>query len=72
MPRSALRPGTEPGESDCCDTVPDPPFALERLQAIGTERLVYHLPKPEPDGRTPLTLTPLELIDRLAALIPPP
>ncbi len=49
-----------------------PPFALERLEASGADRLVYHLPKPGPDGRTDLTLTPLELIDRLAALIPPP
>jgi hypothetical protein len=49
-----------------------PPFVLQRLEAIGTERLVYHRPKPGPDGRTPLTLTPLELIDRLAALVPPP
>ncbi len=49
-----------------------PPFALERLQATDTDRLVYHLPKPAPDGRTHLMLTPLELIDRLAALIPPP
>ena len=30
------------------------------------------MPKPGPDGRTDLTLTPLELIDRLAALIRPP
>ncbi|MCP3878559.1 MAG: IS91 family transposase, partial [Sulfitobacter sp.] len=35
-------------------------------------RLMYHLPKAQPDGRTELMLTPLELIDRLAALIPPP
>ncbi len=49
-----------------------PPFALERLQAIGADRLVYHLPKPGPEGRPDLILTPLELIDRLAALIPPP
>jgi hypothetical protein len=49
-----------------------PPFALERLEASGADRLVYHLSKPGPDGRTDLTLTPLELIDRLAALIPPP
>jgi hypothetical protein len=33
---------------------------------------MYHLPKAQPDGRTELMLTPLELIDRLAALIPPP
>jgi len=49
-----------------------PPFALERLEPTGTDRLVYHLPKPGPDGRTDLMLTPVELIDRLAALIPPP
>jgi hypothetical protein len=48
------------------------PFALERLEATDAERLVYHLPKPSPDGRTDSMLTPLELIDRLAALIPPP
>jgi hypothetical protein len=49
-----------------------PPFALERLEAIDAQRLIYHLSKPQPDGRTDLMLTPLELIDRLAALIPPP
>ena len=38
----------------------------------GADRLVYPLPKPGPDRRTELTLRPLELIDRLAALIPPP
>jgi hypothetical protein len=28
--------------------------------------------KPRPDGSTSLTLAPLDLLDRLAALIPPP
>ena len=49
-----------------------PPFALERLEQVGDERLVYRFPKPQPDGRTELRLTPVELIERLAALIPPP
>ncbi len=49
-----------------------PPFALERLEAIDGQRLMYHLPKAQPNGCTELILTPLELIDRLAALIPPP
>jgi hypothetical protein len=49
-----------------------PPFSLERLQAIDAHRLLYRLPRPRPDGRTELTLSPLELIQRLAALIPPP
>jgi hypothetical protein len=48
-----------------------PPFALERLEQVGHDQLVYRLPKPQCDGRTELRLTPLELIERLAALIPP-
>jgi hypothetical protein len=49
-----------------------PPFALERRKALDEQRLLYRPPKPRPDGRTALNLTPLELIQRLAALIPPP
>jgi hypothetical protein len=49
-----------------------PPFALERLEQVGDAQLVYRFPKPQPDGRTELRLSPLELIERLAALIPPP
>jgi hypothetical protein len=49
-----------------------PPFALERLERRDAERVIYRLPKPQHDGITALTLTPLELIDHLAALIPPP
>jgi len=49
-----------------------PPFALERLELLDAERVVYRLAKPQRDGTTALTLTPLELIDHLAALIPPP
>ena len=32
----------------------------------------YLLPKPDRDGRTFIELTPLEFLDRLAVLIPPP
>jgi hypothetical protein len=49
-----------------------PPFALERLEQTSDEELIYRFDKPQPDGRTQLRLTPLELLDRLAALIPPP
>jgi hypothetical protein len=49
-----------------------PTFALERLQWLDDERVVYRLPKPLRDGTPALTLKPLELIDHLAALIPPP
>jgi Fe-S-cluster containining protein len=49
-----------------------PPFALERLEQVRDDQLVYRLPKPQADGSTQLRLTPLELIERLVALIPPP
>jgi hypothetical protein len=49
-----------------------PPFAAKRLQELDRHRLIYHLPKPGPDERTQLILSPLELIERIAALVPPP
>ncbi len=49
-----------------------PPFALEHLQQLDAEHLVYHSPKPRPDSTRDLVLTPLELIDKIAALVPPP
>ncbi|CAN5689765.1 IS91-like element ISVsa3 family transposase [soil metagenome] len=49
-----------------------PPFALERLHQRG-QNVVYHCPKPQPGGKQQdLILTPLELIARIAALVPPP
>jgi hypothetical protein len=56
-----------------------PPFAMERLRKEGVA-LVYRCAKqrsePTSDKRgakaDKLTLTPLELIDRIAALVPPP
>lgn len=48
------------------------PFAAERLEELDAQRLIYQLPKPGADGRTQLILSPLELIARLAALVPPP
>ena len=50
-----------------------PAFASERLIWDGPDQPVrYTLPKPLPTGQSELTLAPLELLDRLAALIPPP
>ncbi len=49
-----------------------PAFALERLREVDPEHLVYESVKPGPSGSVTLMLTPLELLDRLAALIPPP
>ncbi|MCM8614066.1 transposase [Accumulibacter sp.] len=49
-----------------------PAFALDRLREIDPERLVYESVKPGPGGSVSLMLTPMQLLDRLAALIPPP
>ena len=53
---------------------------LERLHAPAgiaalsspEARLVYRLPEPDLHGRHELRFTPLELLDRLARLVPPP
>ena len=49
-----------------------PPFALERLRELDGHLLRYDSAKPGPGGNHPLVLTPLELLDRMAALVPPP
>jgi hypothetical protein len=49
-----------------------PPFAPERLRELDCEHLSYDNPKPGPGGSSPQLLTPLELLDRIAALVPPP
>ncbi len=49
-----------------------PAFALERLREIDPEHLVYESVKPGPGGNVSLLLTQMQLLDRLAALIPPP
>ncbi len=49
-----------------------PAFALERLREIDAEHLVYESVKPGPGGSVSQILTPMQLLDRLAALIPPP
>ena len=49
-----------------------PPFALERIEQDSEDRIVYRLQEPQRDGRTALSLAPLEFINHLAALIPPP
>jgi hypothetical protein len=47
-------------------------FALSRLSVKDDGTLRYRLKRPWPDGRTELRLEPLELMRRLALLIPPP
>jgi hypothetical protein len=48
-----------------------PPLALERLTESSHGQVVFELPHPRADGATHLLLDPLELIEKLAVLIPP-
>jgi hypothetical protein len=49
-----------------------PTFSLQQLHRLDDETLIYKLPKPDHRGRTELVLTPHELLQRLADLLPPP
>jgi hypothetical protein len=49
-----------------------PLFALDRLREHDHEHLIYDHPQPGPSARSALILTPLELLDRIAVLMPPP
>ena len=68
--RCASRPLDRAGRERLLRYCARPPFALERLRELGSERLLYEHTKPGPGGDGPLLLTPLELLDRLAALVP--
>lgn len=49
-----------------------PPFSSGRLGQLDDHTVAYNLPRPTPDGRTCLFMDPMELLRRLASLIPPP
>jgi hypothetical protein len=48
------------------------PFAQSRLERAPRGRLTYELKHTLDDGTTHLVLEPLELLEKLAALVPPP
>jgi Putative transposase len=48
-----------------------PALALERLTESSGGQLLYQFRRPWSDGSTALLLDPLELLERLAALVPP-
>ena len=55
-----------------CRYVARPPVATERLTRLSNGRLMYELRHPWRDGTTHVAFLPLELIEKLAALVPPP
>jgi hypothetical protein len=55
-----------------CRYLVRPQLAGERLTESTGGQLLYHFRRPWRDGSTALLLDPLELLARLAALVPPP
>ncbi|MGA2264728.1 MAG: transposase [Acidobacteriota bacterium] len=49
-----------------------PPVATERLSLLPDGRLLYRLKRRWRDGTTHMIFEPLELVEKLAALVPPP
>jgi hypothetical protein len=49
-----------------------PPLAMERLSLLPDGRLLYRLKRRWRDGTTHVIYEPLELLERLTALVPPP
>ncbi len=53
-------------------TKPASNVRIEGDDGAGTARLLYRFPKPTPDGRTDIVHSPLQLLERLVAFVPPP
>ena len=49
-----------------------PPFAVERFTELSDGRIAYAVRHPLGPGKTHRVMTPVELLARLAALVPPP
>ena len=55
-----------------CRYVSRPPVAVDRMALTATGHVRYTLKTPYRDGTTHILLEPLDLMARLAALVPPP
>ena len=55
-----------------CRYVLRPPLALGRLERLPSGRVLLGLKRAWSDGTTGIELSPLELVEKLAAIIPPP
>jgi hypothetical protein len=55
-----------------CRYVARPPLSSERLERLSDDKLLLRLKTPWADGTTFLILSPTELLERLAAIVPPP
>ncbi len=77
-PEAALHAGVDiaPHEREklerLCRYVSRPPVAVDRMVLTASGQVRYTLKRPCRDGTTHIVLEPLDLMARLAALVPPP
>jgi Putative transposase len=64
--------GDKTGLEILCRYVTRPPLAAGRLSRVSDDLLSFKLKTPWSDGTTHLLLSPMELIEKIAALVPPP
>jgi hypothetical protein len=55
-----------------CRYIARPPVSTERLSKLGDGRLLYRLKRRWRDGTTHVVFQPPELVEKLAAIVPPP
>ena len=67
-----IQPGERAKLERLCRYVSRPPVATERLALTPSGQVRYQLKTPYRDGTTHIVLEPLDLMARLAALVPPP
>ncbi len=67
-----IRAGDRQGLERLCRYVLRPPFAGDRIERLGDGRIRYGFRRPRPDGSTHVVLEPVEFLEKLAALVPPP
>ena len=63
---------TGAGSNACAATWPGRPWRGGRLRILDADHLSFALKTPWSDGTRPLLLSPMELLEKLAALVPPP
>jgi len=67
-----IDPGQRQKLERLCRYVSRPPVAVDRMALTASGQLRYSLKTPYRDGTTHIVLEPLDLMARLAALVPPP
>src|SRR5207247_10508911 len=55
-----------------CRYLARPPIAQERLELRADRRVTYTMKKPWRDGTRAIVLSPMDLVARLCAMVPPP